>query len=106
MSGLPIGGMYGNWTDNHNHSIGAYRARCYIRHDFRGLQMVPEAREAGQGHQGDKGRADPFDLWCPCLFERLERARLRRASHDCDKPDRKTHKQTSSQITGGQKWTI
>lgn len=64
--------------------------------------MVPEAREAGQGHQGDKGRADPFDLWCPCLLERLERARLRRASYDCDKPDRKTHKQTSSQITGGQ----
>lgn len=68
--------------------------------------MVPEAREAGQGHQGDKGRADPFDLWRPCLPERPERARLRRTSHDRDKPDREAHKQTSPQIKGGRKWTI
>ena len=68
--------------------------------------MVPEARETRQGHQSDKGRANPFDLWCPCLLERPKRARLRWASHDCDKPDRKAHKQTSSQIKGGRKWTI
>jgi len=79
-----LGEKYGTRTNNYNHCISAYRTRCYIRRDFRSLQMVLKARETRQRHQSYKGRTNTSDLWCPCLLKRPKRARLRWASHDRD----------------------
>ena len=43
---------------------------------FAVYKMVLETRKTRQRYQGDKGGANPFDLWCPRLLKRPKRARL------------------------------